>query len=119
MFTELPAPSKLNACPTFPDVNVAPPAKVPSLPSVMSLAVPSAGHQLTSPDGGSTHVCAPDWVGAARDKRRKNPPNLLTLCLVVFITFSFRFDSVLGKLVDPCAFRLDRMRSGHEECVLE
>src|SRR5437867_12934159 len=48
-------PSKLNACPTMPAANVAPPSTVPSLPSCTTLFLPSPGHQLTTPGGGRTH----------------------------------------------------------------
>src|ERR1035438_7705324 len=47
-------PLKLKACPTSPLVKVTPPAKVPLLVPMMSLALPSPGHQLTMPAGGGT-----------------------------------------------------------------
>src|SRR5688500_12313611 len=47
-------PSKLNACPTLPDANVAPFCSVPSLVPLMSCPLPSPGHQLTNPAGAST-----------------------------------------------------------------
>src|SRR5207237_10840943 len=52
-------PSKLNACPTSPGANVAPPCSVPGLLSQISLALPSPGHQETLCEGGGTH----DGVG--------------------------------------------------------
>ena len=52
-------PSKLNACPTSPGANVAPPCSVPGLLSQISLALPSPGHQETMFEGGGTH----DGVG--------------------------------------------------------
>src|ERR1039458_5000838 len=45
-------PSKLNACPASPLANDAPPDRVPLLVPAMSLALPSPGHQPTSPAGG-------------------------------------------------------------------
>src|SRR5437764_5255593 len=57
--TESLIPSKLNACPTSPGAKVVPPCSVPRLPSQISLALPSPGHQLTMPGGGGTH----DGVG--------------------------------------------------------
>src|SRR5205809_1139358 len=48
--TTLPlVPSNLNACPTIPAANVTPPWSVPLLPSIESLALPSADHSLTKP----------------------------------------------------------------------
>src|SRR6266404_5914591 len=44
-------PSKLNAFRTSPDPYAGFPINVPSLPSVMSSAPPSPGHQLTRPEG--------------------------------------------------------------------
>src|SRR6266568_9347295 len=58
-FTKSSIPSKLNACPTSPGAKVVPPCSVPGLPSQISLALPSPGHQLTMPGGGGTH----DGVG--------------------------------------------------------
>src|SRR5437870_2229788 len=55
-FTNAATPSKLNACPTMPLANVAPFWSVPLLPSCMSLALPSPGHQLTSPAGGGVQA---------------------------------------------------------------
>src|ERR1041385_1254377 len=49
---------KLNACPTSPGANVAPPWSVPGLPSQISLALPSPGHQLIMPAGGAAHAPA-------------------------------------------------------------
>src|SRR5882762_7803682 len=46
-------PFRRNACPTLPAANVAPPCSVPLLPSMMSLATPSPGHQLTKPAAGA------------------------------------------------------------------
>ena len=58
-FTKSSIPSKLNACPTSPGAKVVPRCSVPGLPSQISLALPSPGHQLTMPGGGGTH----DGVG--------------------------------------------------------
>src|SRR5439155_11124742 len=55
-FTNAATPSKLNACPTMPLANVAPFWSVPLLPSCMSLALLSPGHQLTSPAGGGVQT---------------------------------------------------------------
>src|SRR5947199_271141 len=55
-FTNAATPSKLNACPTMPLANVAPFWSVPLLPSCISLALPSPGHQLTSPAGGGVQA---------------------------------------------------------------
>src|SRR5437016_723911 len=55
-FTNAATPSKLNACPTMPLANVAPFWSVPLLPSAISLALPSPGHQLTSPAGGGVQT---------------------------------------------------------------
>src|SRR5438046_9283316 len=49
-------PSKLNACPTLPAANVAPFCSVPLLPSSISFALPSPGHQLTIFACGGVHV---------------------------------------------------------------
>src|SRR5258708_5507407 len=49
--TEAAVPLKLNACPTLPGANVAPPRSVPLLPPLISFAFPSPGHQLTMPEG--------------------------------------------------------------------
>jgi hypothetical protein len=45
--TKSSAPSKLNACPTIPFEKVAPFINVPLFVLAVSLASPSAGHQLT------------------------------------------------------------------------
>ena len=42
-------PSKLKACPETPGTNVVPPLGVPLLPSMESLALPSARKRLTAP----------------------------------------------------------------------
>src|SRR6266571_7686217 len=55
-FTKSSIPSKLNACPTSPGAKVVPRCSVPGLPSQISLALPSPGHQLTMFEGGGTHV---------------------------------------------------------------
>src|SRR6266571_1686231 len=49
-------PSRLKACPTLPGANVAPFCSVPLLPSCMSFALPSPGHQLIMFGGGGSHV---------------------------------------------------------------
>src|SRR5207245_1456477 len=57
-------PSRLNACPTSPTAKPAPFCSVPLLPSSMSLAFPSPGHQLIMFGGGGVHVVAvqtPSW----------------------------------------------------------
>src|SRR5260370_22496732 len=52
--TKSSTPSKLNAWPTSPAAKVAPLVSVPLLPPMMSVALPSAGHHPTSPDGADT-----------------------------------------------------------------
>src|SRR4029077_12961392 len=55
-WTELLVPSKLNAEPMKPaPLAVAVPVNVPLLVPAMSLAFPSAGHQLTTPAGIGKH----------------------------------------------------------------
>src|ERR1035437_3453027 len=49
-------PLSLNACPTLPLVNVTPLSSVPLLVPATSLPLPSAGHQLTSPEGAGVEV---------------------------------------------------------------
>src|SRR5262245_51685935 len=51
---ELVLASKLNANPTMPAANVAPPCSAPLLLSMISSALPSPGHQATMPEGGGT-----------------------------------------------------------------
>src|SRR6266478_5134945 len=63
--TESLIPSKLNACPTSPGAKVVPPCSVPGLPSQISLALPSPGHQLTMSGGGGTHDGVGVGVGVA------------------------------------------------------
>src|SRR5262245_9630873 len=45
--TESSTPSKLKACPTTPPAKVGRPLKTPLLGPIISLVLPSAGHQLT------------------------------------------------------------------------
>src|SRR5439155_22579491 len=45
-----------NACPTSPAAKVAPFCSVPLLPPMISIALPSPGHQLTRPDGGGVQT---------------------------------------------------------------
>src|ERR1019366_4518722 len=52
--TPSPLPSKTNACPTRPGPKVVLPTSVPLLVPAWSNALPSARHQLTSPEGGAT-----------------------------------------------------------------
>jgi len=47
-------PSKRKPCPTLPGTKLAPPSNVPLFPLTVSVALPSAGHQATSPSGGVT-----------------------------------------------------------------
>src|SRR5262245_60546579 len=56
--TKSSAPSKLNACPTMPFEKAAPFINVPSFAPTLSVASPSAGHQLTRPDGAGTQLRA-------------------------------------------------------------
>src|SRR6266850_7408902 len=52
-------PSNWNACPTLPATNVVPIPAVPLFPARISVAFPSAGHQLTSPPGSGVHLHVP------------------------------------------------------------
>src|SRR3990172_7828771 len=56
ILTYAPAPFRLKACPTLPLPNEAPFSRVPSLPSAMSLALPSPAHQLIISFGTCTHI---------------------------------------------------------------
>src|SRR6185295_20082072 len=59
-------PLKLNDCPTRPEEKLTPLEIIPELPSAMSFAFPSAGHQLTRPEGTGTQlVCAWRSIGSA------------------------------------------------------
>src|SRR5205823_1832692 len=90
-------PSKLNACPTFPAAKVAPLTSVPLWPPLMSLALPSPGHQDTIFGGGTVHV----WPTASvvklsitpsktSNQRRMAPlSNTLTTVCLHFMSFSF------------------------------
>src|ERR1043165_8240530 len=49
-------PSKLKACPASPEVKLMFPCKVPSLAPAKSVALFSACHQATNPDGGAAQV---------------------------------------------------------------
>src|SRR5882724_3398052 len=49
-----PVPLRLNAWPTSPATKLTPLERLPGLLSTMSLALPSAAHQLTNPAGGGT-----------------------------------------------------------------
>src|SRR5262249_31312589 len=62
-FTKSSMPSRLKACPTNPAANVAPFSNVPLLPSLMSFALPSPGHQLTMFGGGEVQVGVGVGVG--------------------------------------------------------
>src|SRR5262245_17132148 len=70
--TKSPAPSRLKAWATMPAAKPALPCRVPSLPPMMSNALPSAGHQFVIPAGGKTHVSAVAEVGANTKARRNN-----------------------------------------------
>src|SRR5205809_5776543 len=80
------APSKLNACPTFPAAKVAPPCSVPLLLPFESFALFSARHQsakfagwLRQPAGGAAGLHLPsvlalkiDWISEAASARLYN-----------------------------------------------
>src|SRR6266568_163738 len=79
-FTKSSIPSKLNACPTSPGAKVVPRCSVPGLPSQISLALPSPGHQLTMFEGGGTHcglhlpalpALTIAWISACESARLK------------------------------------------------